>query len=74
MNKVVRFSTKAKTLRGKISTYEKNWKKAKKSIEEGKIICLTDLMAQAEDIYLTRREKAQKIRDAKHKLHDSERS
>lgn len=74
MNKVVRFSTKAKTLRGKISAYEKNWEKAKKSIEKGKVICLTDLMVQAEDIYLTRRKKAQEVKEVKHKLHSSERS
>jgi hypothetical protein len=53
-NDVVRFSKlKNITVKGKISEYEKNWKKAKAAIEKGQVICISDLIGQAEDIHLT---------------------
>ena len=53
-NAVVKFpKLKNKTLKGKISEYEKNWDKAEEAIKKGQVICLSDLIGQAEDIYLT---------------------
>ena len=43
-----------KTLKGKISEYEKNWDKAEQAVKKGQPICLSDLIGQAENIYLTR--------------------
>lgn len=57
MKNAVRFpKLKNKTLQGKISEYEKNWEKAEKAVTKGQVICLTDLMIQAENIHLARQE------------------
>ena len=57
MKNAVKFpQLKAKTLKSKIVEYENNWQKAKKAVTAGQVICLTDLMIQAEDIHLTRTE------------------
>jgi hypothetical protein len=61
MKNAVRFpKLKAKTLKGKLSAYEKNWEKAEKAIKEGQTICLSDLIIQAEDIHLTKRKNTER--------------
>jgi len=52
--KVINFGLypKGKTLEKKIKNYNKNWKKAEKAVKKGKIINLTDLLSQAEQLHI----------------------
>ena len=59
MNKnIVSFGLKPKgeTAEEMQKNYEKNWDRAEKAVKQGKVINLSDLMSQAEQIHLKKLE------------------
>lgn len=53
-DKVLRFGMRVtgKTRAERVKKYQKNWDKAEEAVNEGKVICLSDLMCQAEQLHL----------------------
>ena len=53
MLKAIRFKKVTGTRSEKIEQYKKQWEKAEKDIKAEKVICLSDLMGNAENIHLS---------------------